>query len=268
MHFSRNPPGPNTSCIDGFADSVAAPWAEPSGATPATAGSSSTRKRSPRTVFAARLTFDSGGSPAALDARFARNPPLFSPYETERPATITHPFPWPPSPACSQATRRCISLVSRHLRVVHASCFCGVILLSPCATVSSGDRERFPFREGERRPIHRGVPYESQQSSFDLSRSLARRLVPGFLQRSTKYMQGQLQSRRNSHREFDSCLGYAFGQPFYPVLPGHHHTNYIDSCDRDCRHLHACYCARHRSHAPAERLGFHRHSPQCPGWHL
>src|SRR6266852_7372012 len=138
MHFSRNPPGPNTSCIEGFADSLDGLSAAPSAALPPAVGSSSRRTYSPRTVFAARLTFDSGGSPAALDARFARNPPLFSPYETERPATITHPFPWPPSPACSQATRPCISLVSRHLRVEHASCFCGVILLSPALQSAVG----------------------------------------------------------------------------------------------------------------------------------
>src|SRR6266849_816452 len=93
MHFSRNPPAPTTSCVEGFAESLAAPYAAPSCAPPPTVGSSSRRTYSPRTVFAARLTFDSGGSPAALDARFARNPPLLSSDASERPVTITYPFP-------------------------------------------------------------------------------------------------------------------------------------------------------------------------------
>src|SRR6266478_2802265 len=87
MHFSRNPPGPNTSCIEGFVDSMAAP----SGALPAAVGSSSIGTCPRSAVIAARWTFAPTESAAELDARFARNPPLLSPIETERAVTITHP---------------------------------------------------------------------------------------------------------------------------------------------------------------------------------
>ena len=144
------------------------------------------------------------------------------------------PFHLAPPPVHSQATRRCISLVSRHLRVEHVCGFCGVIS-SPVALQSAvGILSVFLSREGECKLPNRGVPHASQQISRSSSYSLSSHLVPGFLQRSTKYMQGQLQCRRNSHREFDSCLAYAFGQPFYPFLPGHHHTNYTYSYDWDC----------------------------------
>src|SRR6266705_2347598 len=83
MHFSRNPPGPNTSCIEGFADSLAA------------AVGSSSKGTYPRSaVFAARLTFAPTESTAELDARLARNPPLLSPDASDRPVTITYPFPY------------------------------------------------------------------------------------------------------------------------------------------------------------------------------
>src|SRR5712692_9808493 len=95
MHFSRNPPGPNTSGMEGFAGSSAAA----SGALPAAVGSSSKGTYSRGAVFAARFTFVPGESPAELDARLARNPPLLSPNEPQRPVTITYPFPsllqWP-----------------------------------------------------------------------------------------------------------------------------------------------------------------------------
>src|SRR2546430_11023512 len=82
MHFSRNPPGPNTSCIEGFADSLAA-----------AVGSSSKGTYPPSAVFAALLTFAPTESAAELDARLARNPPFLSPIETEGPVTITYPLP-------------------------------------------------------------------------------------------------------------------------------------------------------------------------------
>src|SRR5882762_6647868 len=83
MHFSRNPPGPNTSCIiEGFADSLAA-----------AVGSSSMGTYPWSAVFAARLTFVPTESTAELDARFARNPPLLSPDASDRPVTITYPLP-------------------------------------------------------------------------------------------------------------------------------------------------------------------------------
>src|ERR1700686_2296814 len=93
MHFSRNPPGPNTSRIEGFADSLAAASAGPSGAVPAAMGSSSKGTYPWSAAFAARLTFAPTESAAELDARFARNTPLLSPIETERPVTITYPLP-------------------------------------------------------------------------------------------------------------------------------------------------------------------------------
>src|SRR5260370_37077242 len=96
MHFSRNPPGLNTSCIEGFADSSAGAALAPSGASgglPATVGSSSMGTYSRSAAFAARFAFAPGESPAELDARFARNPPLLSPHESERPVTITYPLP-------------------------------------------------------------------------------------------------------------------------------------------------------------------------------
>src|ERR1700674_1085059 len=93
MHFSRNPPGPNTSCIEGFADSLAAASAVASGALPAAVGSSSKGTYPRSAVFAARLTFTPTESAAELDARFARNPPLLSLIKTERSVTITYPLP-------------------------------------------------------------------------------------------------------------------------------------------------------------------------------
>src|SRR6267143_5527854 len=93
MHFSRNPPGPNTSFIEGFADSLAAASAAPSGVLSAAVGSSSMGTYSRSADFAARFTFAPRVSPAELDARFARNPPLLSPNELERPVTITYPLP-------------------------------------------------------------------------------------------------------------------------------------------------------------------------------
>src|SRR2546430_7197284 len=82
MHFSRNPPGPNTSCIEGFADSLAGASAVHCGRLPATVGSSSIGTYSRSAVLAARWTFAPEESPAGLDTRFARNPPSL--YQPER----------------------------------------------------------------------------------------------------------------------------------------------------------------------------------------
>src|SRR5947208_14938815 len=60
MHFSRNPPGPNTSCIEGFAGPLTGASAAPSGALPATDGSFSMVTYLRWAVFTVRLTFDSG----------------------------------------------------------------------------------------------------------------------------------------------------------------------------------------------------------------
>src|SRR5258708_14915713 len=91
MHFSRTPPGPNTSSIEGFADAVAGVPAAPSAAPSATVGSSSNGAYSRWAVFAARLSFAAGGSSVELDMRFARNPPSLSPGKTWRPVTIAYP---------------------------------------------------------------------------------------------------------------------------------------------------------------------------------
>src|SRR5713101_983882 len=104
MHLSRNPPGPNTSGIEGFAGSSATA----SGALPAAVGSSSIGTYSRGPVFAARFTFVPVESPAELDARLARNPPLLSPNETARPVTIAYPF----SSLLQRPTRRRRDIVS------------------------------------------------------------------------------------------------------------------------------------------------------------
>src|SRR5437016_11110651 len=92
MHFSRNPPGPNTSCIEGLAGSRAGRSAARCGMLLATLGSSSIGTYSRSAVLAARLIFAPEESPAGLDTRFARNPHSLSPNDTERPVTITYPF--------------------------------------------------------------------------------------------------------------------------------------------------------------------------------
>src|SRR4029077_70640 len=93
VHFSRNPPGPNTSCIEGFADSVAFPFAVPSGVLWAAVGSSSIGTYSRWAAFATRLTFVPVVSSAELDVRFARFPPSPSlSWGSESLVTITYPF--------------------------------------------------------------------------------------------------------------------------------------------------------------------------------
>src|SRR5438045_223028 len=63
MHFSRNPPGPNTSCIKGSVDSFAVLSAAPCRATPTPVGSSSNCTYSRSAVFAARLTLAACSGP-------------------------------------------------------------------------------------------------------------------------------------------------------------------------------------------------------------
>jgi hypothetical protein len=58
-------------------------------------------------AFAARFAFAPGESPAELDARFARNPPLLSPHESERPVTITYPLR-----SLRQPARKLLDIVS------------------------------------------------------------------------------------------------------------------------------------------------------------
>jgi len=147
MHFSRNPPGPNTSCIEGFADSAVDASAAPSGGLPPTLGSSSGATVPRWVVLAALLTLASAESPVELDARFARNPPLLSPIESGRPATIAHPVAPPAAP--QRALGHCISLDSVHLAVEHPGCFCVPFPLSRRVTFGSGGCERSPFQEGQ-----------------------------------------------------------------------------------------------------------------------
>src|SRR5712692_5662025 len=72
MHFSRNPPGPNTSRIEGFSGPFAGPSVAPSGAIPLAPASSSTGTYSRLSVVAEFLFLFSIESVAELDARFAR----------------------------------------------------------------------------------------------------------------------------------------------------------------------------------------------------
>src|SRR5216684_2610975 len=131
MHFSRNPPGPNTSCIEGFAESSAGASRAPSRAPPVAVWSSSMGTYSRSAVFAARFTFAPVEPPAELDARLARNPPSLSPDEWERPVTITYPLPSALSAARPQAAGHCISLDSGHLALEHPLSFCRDLLLLP-----------------------------------------------------------------------------------------------------------------------------------------
>src|SRR2546422_1833298 len=150
MHFSRNPPGPNPSCIEGFADSAVGLLAAPA----ATVGSSSRRTYSRWAVLAVRLSFVTGGSPAELDTCFARNPPSFPSWRTWGPVTIAYPFlllrlrtPY--------AAAHCILLDSGHLRVEHATSFCAAARHSRRVTFGSGIVSVFLSR-GERKSICRG----------------------------------------------------------------------------------------------------------------
>src|SRR5881296_2725101 len=72
MHFSRNPPGPNTSCIEGFSGPVAGPSVAPSRAIPLAPRSSSTGIYSRFSAVAEFLFLFSIESVAELDARFTR----------------------------------------------------------------------------------------------------------------------------------------------------------------------------------------------------
>src|SRR5260370_5216321 len=171
MHFQRNPPGPNTSRIEGFA-------AAPS----ATVGSSSNGTYSRGAVFAARLSFAAGGSSVELDMRFARNPPLLSPGKTWRPVTIAYPSVSLPSARRRHQARYSNSLDSGHLRVEHATSLCRAVLHYRCVTFGSALVSAFHFRGANANPSSWG-PHESHQDSSVFSNSLAGRLLPDRLQR-------------------------------------------------------------------------------------
>src|SRR5438309_3260590 len=123
MHFSRNPPGPNTSLIEGFADSLASASAASSGAFPAAVGSSSIGRYSRWAVFAARFTLATGDSPAELDMRLARNPPLFSPAEIKSPVTIAYPSSVLAASSRRHETPWRNSLLTSHLALERAKRF-------------------------------------------------------------------------------------------------------------------------------------------------
>ena len=153
MHFSRNPPGPNTSCIEGFADSVAGVLAAPSAAPSVTVGSSLRGTYSCSAAFDARFGLATGGSPAELDTRFARNPPSLSPRKTWRPVTIAYPSGSLLVAPCRHQARPSISFHSERLRVEHATSLCRAVLHYRCVTFSSGIVSVFPFQGGERKSM-------------------------------------------------------------------------------------------------------------------
>src|SRR6266446_1193058 len=72
MHFSRNPPGPNTSRIEGLSGPVAGPSVAPSRAIPLAPRSSPTGIYSRFSAVAEFLFLFSIESVAELDARFTR----------------------------------------------------------------------------------------------------------------------------------------------------------------------------------------------------
>src|SRR5256885_13100096 len=126
MHFSRNPPGPNTSCIKDSVDSFAVLSEERCRATPTPVGPSSNCPSSRSAVFAARFAFAPGESPAGLNARFARNPPLL-PGRTGETSYDNIPFG---SDSCPPAERWDGRLLdSGHLRIEHPACVCPALAL-------------------------------------------------------------------------------------------------------------------------------------------
>src|SRR5216683_2230230 len=153
MHFSRNPPGPNTSCIEGFADSGAGVLAAPPATPSATVGSSSRGTYSCWAVFDARLSFATRESPAELDTRFARNPPSLSPRKTWRPVTIAYPSASLLSAPRRHRARLLSLLISGRLKVEHATSLCRAVLHYRCVTFSSGIVS--VFLSGGRTQIHR-----------------------------------------------------------------------------------------------------------------
>jgi hypothetical protein len=153
MHFSRNPPGPNTSCIEGFADSVAGVSAALSATPSVTVGSSSKGTYSCWAAFDARLSFATRGSPAELDTRFARNPPSLSPRKTWRPVTIAYPLASLLLAPCRRQARPSISFDSGRLRVEHATSLCRAVLHYRCVTFSIGIVSVFLFQGGKRKSI-------------------------------------------------------------------------------------------------------------------
>ena len=160
MHFSRNPPGPNTSCIEGFADSVAGVLAAPPAAPSATVGSSSRGTHSCWAAFDDRFNFATGASPAELDTRFARNPPSLSPGKTWRPVTIAYPSASLLLAPPRHRARLLSLLISGRLRVEHATSLCRAVLHYRCVTFQQWDCERFLFRGANANPSSWG-PHES-----------------------------------------------------------------------------------------------------------
>src|SRR5258707_13850570 len=90
MHFSRNPPGPKTSRMEGFFNSAVVASAEPSGADPAAVGPSSRGTYSRSTAFAVRFAFAGAESPGDLFVRLPRDPPSPARAATKRPRTGTY----------------------------------------------------------------------------------------------------------------------------------------------------------------------------------
>src|SRR6267154_6393815 len=153
MHFSRNPPGPNTSCIEGFADSL-----------PGTVGSSSMGTYSRRAGLAARPTFVPGASPAELDTRLARKPPLLSPVQIKRAVTIAYPSRVLAASSRSHETPWRIS----SFETFSTRTPCRFLQCLPLASAVKFNREFLRLlpgrrREGNRRPTYRGVLDGSQQ---------------------------------------------------------------------------------------------------------
>src|SRR6266853_6287312 len=160
MHFSRNPPGPNTSCIEGFDNSVAGTSVAPSVRLLAIVGSSRRGTYSHWAVFDARLTFVTGGSPAELNTRFARNPPSLSPGKPWRPVTIAYPSASLLLAPPRHRARLLSLLISGRLRVEHATSLCRAVLHYRCVTFQQWDCERFLFRGANANPSSWG-PHES-----------------------------------------------------------------------------------------------------------
>src|SRR5256885_16893399 len=109
--------------------------AAPPRATPTPVGPSSNCPSSRSAVFAARFIFAPGESPAGLDARLARNPPLL-PGRTGETSYDNIPFG---SDSCPPAERWDGRLLdSGHFRVEHSACVCPALALFGGVTLLSG----------------------------------------------------------------------------------------------------------------------------------
>src|SRR6266576_2002837 len=229
MHFSRNPPGPNTSCIKGSVDSFAVLSAAPCRATPTPVGSSSNCTYSRSAVFAARFTFAPGESPAGLNARFARNPPLL-PGRTGETSYDNISVRSAPSAARLERGGDRISLDSGRLRVEHSACLSCTLALFRRVTFASGDFPvRFPFQGWQRRLFCRGGPHESQQRFSLSSCSFARRLDLGCLQRAQNGNCLHRQLWRQRHGCCDHGRGYASCHSCAAHISGNDCIDYVYS---------------------------------------